>query len=167
MINFAPEDCLGASVRMFRHKGKLVALLCCVSGLIAYGQDSPLRVEIKLAHAAVNNFEPFSVATSIRNVSKEVQTLDIWSCSYPTQWAADIPPVRVNLVSCKKNDLLHLTLKPGETCERSLLIRVELPGGNSSPEPVTFRLGFKAAAFAMGQQNAPIWSDPATVTVNK
>ena len=152
---------------MFKHKGKVIALLCCVAGLIAYGQDSPLKVEIKLAHAAVNNFEPFSVATSIRNTGKEEQTLDIWSCSYPTQWAADTPSVRVNLVSCKKNDLLHITLKPGEACERPLLIRVELPGGNSSPEPLTFRLGFTAAAFATGQQNAPIWSDPAIVTVNK
>jgi hypothetical protein len=152
---------------MYKHKGIVSALLVSFAGLIAFGQESPLKVEIKLAHATANNYEPFSVATAIRNTGTEDQTVDVWSCSYPTQWTGDIPSVRVNLVGCKKNDLQHLKLKPGEACERPLSIRIELPAGNGKPEAVTFRMGFKTATLEIGKENIPVWSNAVTVSVTK
>jgi hypothetical protein len=145
----------------------LAALLLSVFGLAAYGQDSPFKVEIKLAQTKVNNYEPFSVATAIRNTSTAEQTLEVWSCSYPTQWVSDVSSVHVNLVGCKKNDLLNIKLKPGEACERVVTIRIQLSPGDGKPESVTFRMGFKAANFVTGQGNLPLWSDAVTVNVTK
>jgi hypothetical protein len=152
---------------MYKYKNVLGALLLCFAGLGAYGQDAAMTVEIKPARTAVNNYEPFQVATAIRNTGKEEQSLKIWSCSYPTQWVADNPSVKVNLVSCKKNDLLDVKLDPGKTCEREVSVRVQLDAGNGKPEPVTFRLGFKTEAHVIGQPDLPIWSNPVTVTVTK
>jgi hypothetical protein len=135
--------------------------------LAAYGQDSPFKVEIKLAQPKVNNYESFSVATAIRNMSSVEQSLDIWSCSYPTQWVSNNSSVHVNLVSCKKNDLLQVKLKPGEACERSVTIRIQLEPGDGKPESATFLMGFKSATFVTGQSNLPLWSNPVTVTVTK
>jgi len=73
----------------------------------------------------------------------------------------------VNLAGCKKNDLLHIKIKPGEAIERAVSIRVELAPGDGKPESVTFRMGFKNATFVMGQANLPMWSNPLTVTVTK
>jgi hypothetical protein len=145
----------------------LAVLLLSVAGLAASAQDSPIKVEVTVAHEKVNNYEPFSVATAIRNTSTEEQTLDIWSCSYPTQWVSDASSVHVNLAGCKKNDLLHIKIKPGEAIERAVSIRVELAPGDGKPESVTFRMGFKNATFVMGQANLPMWSNPLTVTVTK
>ncbi len=145
----------------------LGALLICFAGLAAYGQDAAMTVEIKPARTAVNNYEPFQVATAIHNTGTEAKSLKIWSCSFPTQWVSDNPVVYVNLVSCEKNDLLEIKLDPGKACERVVSVRVQLGAGSGKPEPVTFRLGFKAVAYATGQQNVPIWSDPITVTVTK
>jgi hypothetical protein len=152
---------------MYKHKSTFCALLLCFAVLAAYGQDAAMTVEIKPARTAVNNYEPFQVATAIRNTGAIEQSLKIWSCSYPTQWVSDNPFVKVNLVSCKKNDLLNVNVDPDKGCERTISIRVELSAGDGQLEPVTFRLGFKAATFATGQANLPIWSNPITVTVTK
>jgi hypothetical protein len=152
---------------MYKRIGTFSVLLFCFAGMAAYGQDSPFKVEIKLAQTQVNNYEAFSVATAIRNASAEEQTLDIWSCSYPTQWVSDIATVHVNLAVCKKNELLHIKLKPGEACEKPLSIRIQLAPGDGKPEPVTFLMGYKSATFVTGQVNRPNWSNAATVTVVK
>jgi hypothetical protein len=157
----------GDSTEMSKFNHILAALLLCVAGLAAYGQDSPFKAEIKLAQTTVNNYETFSVATAIRNTSTEEQTLDIWSCSYPTQWVSDVSSVHVNLVGCKKNDLLHIKLKPGEACERAVTIRIQLSPGDGKPESVTFLMGFKSATFVTGQSNLPLWSNAVTVSVTK
>src|ERR1035438_1780414 len=133
-IIVGPACCSGGdSTEMSKFNHILAALLLCVAGLAAYGQDSPFKAEIKLAQTTVNNYEAFSVATAIRNTSTEEQTLDIWSCSYPTQWVSDVSSVHVNLVGCKKNDLLHIKLKPGEACERAVTIRIQLSPGDGKP----------------------------------
>lgn len=152
---------------MFKLKGILSALLLCFAGLAGHGQDSPLKVEIKSAQAKVNNYEAFSVSTVIRNTGTEEQLLKAWSCSYPTQWVSDVPTVRLNLVSCKKNDLMEIHLKPGETFERVLSVRTELSAGDGKAEPVTFRLGIKSPTSVIGQENLPNWSNPVTVNVTK
>jgi hypothetical protein len=115
----------------------------------------------------VNNYQPFQIATAIRNTSTAERLLDVWSCSYPTQWVSDNPSVYLNLAVCKKNDLSHLKIAPGKAREKPLSIRVELAAGDSQPESVTFRMGFKNATFAAGQPNPPTWSDPVTVSVTK
>ena len=164
---------------MYKFERVLCALLLCFTGLVAYGQDSsskqdspsaqdsPLKVELKPAHETVNNYQPFQVATAIRNTATAEQLLDVWSCSYPTQWISDNPKVHMNLVACKKNDLLHLKIAPGKAWEKPLSIRVELAAGDGQPESVTFRMGFKNATFVTGQPNLPMWSDPVTITVTK
>jgi hypothetical protein len=60
----------------------LSALLLCFAGLAAFGQDPTLKVELIAAQAKVNNYEPFSVSTAIRNTGTEEQLLKVWSCSY-------------------------------------------------------------------------------------
>jgi hypothetical protein len=152
---------------MYKLEGVLCALLLCFARLASYGQDSPLKVELKPAHTTVNNYQPFQVATAIRNTGAAEQLLDVWSCSYSTQWISDNPNVHLNLVVCKKNDLIHLKVESGKDYEKPLSIRVELPAGDGQPESVTFRMGFKNATFVTGQPDLPIWSDPVTITVTK
>ena len=81
---------------------------------MAYGQDSPLKAEIKTTQAVVKNIQDFVVSTKVENVGKEDQLLHIAECSYPEQWTADNPSVHVKQVFCKKNPLIDIRLKPGE-----------------------------------------------------
>jgi hypothetical protein len=157
----------GDSTDMCKQMGMLSALLLCFAGLAAYGQDSPIQVEIKPSQTKVNNYETFSVATEMRNTSTDEQSIELWSCSYPTQWVSDNPVVRFNLVGCKKNDLLTIKLKPGKTLDRVLSVRIELPAEGDPIEEVTFRMGFKTATSLIGHENLPNWSRPVTVSVTK
>ena|SRR5947209_11703351 len=84
-----------------------------------------IAIEIKPKQATVKNSQDFSVGTTIRNTGKEDQQLEIWSCSYPEQWIVDNPIVHIMAVSCKKNTVVHVRLKPGEAYDRALSVRIE------------------------------------------
>src|SRR5271167_4962264 len=86
-------------------------LLAIFAQVAAYSQDLPIRVEIKVAQLAVKNDDEFPVSTTIRNMSAEEQSLQIWSCSYPEQWTSDNPVVHITPASCDKNDVIFVRLK--------------------------------------------------------
>lgn len=145
----------------------MAALLVCLGGLAAYGQSSPIKVEIATAQTAIQNNETFIVNTSIRNAGNDETVLAIWSCSYPQQWQADSPFVHVDAVGCKKNTVLQIRIKPGGTYDRPLQVRVESSAGSNVQESVTFRLAFQPAASGTAQKAAPVWSNAITVKVAK
>jgi len=141
----------------------LAMLLSMSLATIAYSQGSPLTVEIQPAQSTVKNDQDFLVATTIRNVGRDEQSLQIWSCSYPTQWKADKPSVHLRQVPCKKNSLEHVILKPGEAYERTLSIRVGA-ANKDEQESIAFRLGFEPAGDAASSVSL-IWSNSVTVNV--
>ena len=91
---------------------------------------SPLKVEIKPSLTAAKSNEDFSVVASIRNTSTAEQWLQVLFCCYSTQWIADNPLVHVDCAElCMKNAPRKVRLKPGEACEKTVLVRVTLAAG--------------------------------------
>lgn len=142
-------------------------LLVCFAGLTALGQDSPLKVEIKPAQTAARNNERFSVATVIRNTGKIDQALAILDCCYAVLWVADSPSVHVDCSdACLQNSIYKIMLKPGDTYEKTVLVRVDLINDHAPKRRVTFRLGFRNDTDNTQLPNTrKIWSNAVTIKV--
>ena len=67
---------------MYKQKALLSALLLCFAGLSAFPQDSPLKVEVKLAQTAVKSNVEFLVSMAIINTTNEEQFLKVWACGF-------------------------------------------------------------------------------------
>ena len=78
---------------MSTRKTLFATLLFCFGGLAAYGQSSPLKVEIKLSQTVVKNGEDFSAPTTIRNTGSDERVFGVWDCGY-AQWDTDNPSVQ-------------------------------------------------------------------------
>jgi hypothetical protein len=152
---------------MNKHKVLFVVFLFCIGGLAAHSQSSPIVVEIKPTQTVVKDNETFSVSTTLRNRSSEVQVLGVMSCSYPAQWAVDNLSVYMSQVSCLRNVLSRIILKPGEAYERTLSVHVELASGKGQLESVTFRLGFQDENPLTVPKAPRIWSNAVTVSVTR
>ncbi len=152
---------------MFKRKVLFGTLLFCFGGLAAFGQDSPIKVTISSALTQVRNNEIVSVCTTLRNISSEEQVLEALSCGYSNQWIADNPSVLLLGDPCKKVGLMQIRLKPNETHERHLSIRVTLPASGSHPQSVTFRLGFQNERSRTEMKPPRIWSNAVTVNVTR
>ena len=150
---------------MYRRKVLFSALLFCSAGLVAFGQDSSFMVEVKPTRTTVKCTESFRVSTAIRNNSNEEKSLNVWSCSYSTQWSSDNPVVRIDGADCMKNGLGTVRLKPGEAYERELWIHVEPFAGTCQHESITFRLRFEDGNRRTAPKISPIWSNAVTVRV--
>lgn len=132
----------------------------------ACSQDPSIRAEVSVVRSSVNNGEAFSASTTIRNVGSGSRSLQVWSCSYPDQWTSDNPVVHVRAVPCKKNVIVRIELKPGETYARDLSLLAKIGGTGSSPEVVRFRLGF--SSDVSDEKKPPrlrIWSNVITIDV--
>jgi hypothetical protein len=157
-------------------------LLATVLSLIgtaatAYGQESPLKVEVETARAVVKNTQDFVVSTTVENVGKEDQLLHIGTCSYAEQWTTDNPSVHVKNPVCRKNPLMDIRLRPGGSFKRPLAVTVSLPAKElRTPLAVSFRLGFSPMDEVIVAQThpnppshsapaPPIWSNVVTRTV--
>jgi hypothetical protein len=139
----------------------------------AFGQVSPLKVEIKSTQMVVKNLQNFEVSTRIENIGKEEMQIHLSQCSYSSlQWSADNSAVHVKQIICKKNAVSVIRLKPGEAYEKALPIQIEVPI-LGIPQHVTFRLGFSpwdevgvpvtpSPPFHPG---APIWSNAITLNI--
>src|SRR5258708_18255991 len=127
--------------------------------------DSQLKIEITPLQDSLKNTQALPVNTKIRNIGHSDRRLQVWSCSYPEMWRSDNPAVTVEQVSCKKNDLHNVTLKPGEAYARELSVRVSVTALELAPEFVTFRLGF-APSFLL-KEPPVIWSNAVTVSVTE
>jgi hypothetical protein len=145
----------------------LLIVMLFFTGSAAYGQDLPTRVEISVVRSTVKNNEEFPVSTTIRNVGRDEQSLQIWSCSYPEQWTADNPDVHIIGAACRKNDVILVGLKPGDAYERTLSIHIGIAAENRTQKSVTFRLGFESATSKKTDIASPIWSNAITVNVTE
>jgi hypothetical protein len=143
----------------------VVVFVSLFTGAATYGQDFPLRVTISATQSTVEKNKDFPVSTAIRNVSEDEQSLPIWSCSFPDQWTADNPVVRIQGAQCMKNDVIRFELKPGQAYERELSIHVGLAAGYHTPAVVTFRLQFEPASYQNMTFVSPVWSNALTVNV--
>jgi hypothetical protein len=152
---------------MRKIKVLISALLLCFAAVVAYSQDTSLKVEIKTLQTTVKYHKKFSVATIIRNVSKKEQSLVAWTCSYPAQWTSDNPSVRNPGILCAQNVRSKIQLKPGGTYERKLRFAMEPAAGMERDNSVTFRLGFEDATgyYVPGSKIPLIWSNAVTVGV--
>lgn len=173
-------------------KGVVLAamLFFTFAALTAYGQDPPLKVEIKMTHAVAKNAQDFEVSTKLENVGKQDRRIIHTSeCSssqdWPAQWTADNPtvhvsqPVDVRHISCKENSVIDIWLKPGEPYERTLSVRISLPASElRPPSAVSFRLGFspQGEVILTGPSTIlpppsapvrPIWSNAVTVNITE
>lgn len=124
-----------------------------------------MRVEISVAQSTIKNNEEFSLSTTIRNVDKDEQSLQVWSCSYPQQWTTDNPAVHITDASCKKNDIIRIRLKPGEAHERTLSIHISIDADHSAQKTVAFRLAFEPVTSEKTAIAARIWSNAITLNV--
>jgi hypothetical protein len=137
------------------------------SALILYGQDSSLKVEIKLAQMSVINNENFSLSTTLRNTSAEEQVVEVWSCGYSNQWSSDNSSVHMYRGPCMKTGLLQIRLKSGDAYQRDVMVYINLASGNSNNEPITFRLGFANVSRGVAPKMPLTWSNAVTVSVTR
>lgn len=143
-----------------------IAGMCVFPGITASGQRATIRVIVDSARHTVKNGENFLVSISIKNLTNDQQSLQIWSCSFPEEWISDNSVVHIPNVPCKKNSAIWITLKPRESYDQQFAIYIALPADYRAPEPVNFRLGFEPISF---QETAaispPIWSNSVKVDV--
>lgn len=154
---------------MRKYKVWLTSFVLCFAGYAASAQSQPFKAEIKLMRTEVSNNQTFTVMTAIRNTGTSVQSLYIWPCTYPLQWVADNPAIRVNGVTCAKNSLVTIKLKPGEAYTGALQVHVDLPFNEVKPENVAFRLEYGTTTpngvWKPWPDIPPIWSNAVTVVV--
>ncbi len=147
----------------------LLALLAAGVGNVALAVSVPtLKVTIQSEQKSIKNGNTFSMTTKIKNVSREVQILHIWLCSYDDHWITDSPFARVKGISCDKNFLKELSLKSGEIYKRDLTIRIDVPARKVSIKSLSFRLGFTDGHY--GGNNVlpePVWSNSITVKITE
>jgi hypothetical protein len=124
----------------------------------AFGQNSPLKAEIKSAWTTVHNHEDFSLATELRNTGDSEILIQSMSCAYST-WVADNPSVHVGAaVACGNHTLVKMSLKPGQVLHGIASVHVVLAPGKEQNQSVTFRLALK-------DETPPNWSNAVTVNV--
>ncbi|MGB9407375.1 MAG: hypothetical protein WCA89_07550 [Terracidiphilus sp.] len=161
----------------------LITLLFCIAGLAGcghfgshhpdYARDnlklSPLKAEIALARETVINDEIFFVNTTLRNTGSNVWDLG-GGCGFLNQWTSDSPSILVIGEACFSEKNIHnmeVRLKPGETYERAVPVRVHLAADGDQHESVTFRLRFNDPTFNLHPEVPPVWSNAVTVNVTR
>jgi hypothetical protein len=143
----------------------LLILILFSTGVTAHGEASSIIVDIKVASFTVKADEYLPVSATIRNVGTKEQSLQMWSCSYPEQWAVDNPIIHLMAVSCNKNVVVHVRLKPDEAYEMAVSIYIERSAEHQVQKSVTFRLGLKPNIFEKTGLPSPIWSNAITLRV--
>ena len=134
-----------------------------------HASDSKLKIEVKPAKMLVKNGQEISIDTIIENVGKEVQRLEVWSCSYYDNWNVDSPFVKLQGWACRKNGVIEVALKPKEKYEKELRLKINVPAEEIQVEKITFKLGFKAS---LNETSNPkefpiIWSDPIILQIKE
>jgi hypothetical protein len=132
----------------------------------------PLKVEISSPNL-VGLTSTFTIATKIKNVSDQDQTIPIWECSYGWSWVASVPAIVTGRESCLRNVPGTITLKPGESHDRDLEVVLSKEAKMGS---LTFKMGFNTKNDWIGTRRGlrpaeeslqdMIWSNPITIYVN-
>ncbi len=120
----------------YLRRGVLLIAMLFLTGTAVHAQGLPLTVKIIATEPTVNNNENFFISTIIQNIGADDHSLLIWSCSYPDQWTADKPTVHITSVSCEKNYIMQIQLKPEQSYQRALAVKIRLEG--STHTSVTF-----------------------------
>jgi len=158
---------------MRNRKMLFATFLLCLSALTAYGQSSPITVEIKPAQTAVKEGQDFSVSTVLRSTGTEVQVMRRDTCGYGDLWTSDNASIRIIPSDCKKPGFRGTTLKPGEVYQRDIEVRAKLAPGAGEGEWITFRLGFKSEFKSekdparLNPKPQTLWSNAITVKVTR
>lgn len=151
----------------------VAALLLSTASTTSRSQDVPLKLEIKTSETVVHNNRIFVVNMTIRNSSNVEQVLQTSQCSFGDwNWATDTPIVHVKqpeILPCKKNPVVYVKLKPGETYEKALSTRVSVPTTAGMPQTVTFRIGFEPLlGYGLSTEPPPhVWSNPITIRIEE
>jgi hypothetical protein len=144
-------------------------LLFIIVASTACGGLPPLAVEADTASLTVHDDAAFDVHATIRNLSNDEQILQTNACDYGNwNWRTDNPLVSVvapGKAACKKNALVYLQLKPGETYARVLSVRLSNASRRAVDRSATFRVGFepRLGYGLLIKHSAYIWSKPITV----
>ncbi len=125
-------------------------------------QDSLLKIQAIPDQNTVKGGMMFLVHVQATNTSDDTST-DFWSntCSYEKHWVTDNPGVFIQSWTCNENVLEEITLGPGESYEKNIILYIPKSDATGS---VTFRLGFKRMSED-GDVAEPLWSDPVTMNV--
>ena len=128
----------------------------------ARAEVSPLKIQAFPDQNAVDAGMMFLVHMQVANPSPDSST-GFWAnnCSYEKHWVTDNPGVFIQPWTCEENALEEITLGPGETYEKDIMLYISKKDRTG---PVTFRLGFKRMSES-GDVAEPLWSDPVTVKV--
>ncbi len=159
-------------MRNFRFLLSLFIVLA-VSKFALAAPPSTIQIAIHSGQESVKSVDIFPVTTNIQNVGKDTLTLHLWICSYDDHWISDNPNVRVLGISCDKNFLQEVKLKPGEIHKRDLNLKIDVAPKNSPVEmpaikSLRFRLGFTDGNEAENSKLAKsIWSNSITLKVSK
>jgi hypothetical protein len=146
----------------------LLIAACTVGGIASHCQT--FAVTIKASVTSVSRNEPFAVSTEVRNVGTRKETIDVWQCIYPPDWISDNRIVEVIYDSCLQNNMVKITLKPGESRKSHLYVRIT-SFESAKDKSVTFRLGHRIK-LSGGEMKPPtitppIWSNPFTIVMNQ
>lgn len=141
----------------------LLSLVLFVPGLRAEDvQDTWLKIQALPDQNTVAIGMMFLVNAQVMNSGSE-GSAEFWanSCSYEKHWVTDNAAVIIQPWTCRENTLEQVTLDPGNTYQKNLILYVPK---QEKTGPVTFRLGFKRMS-ENGDVAEPLWSDPVTMTV--
>jgi len=106
-------------------------------------KEKTLAVMISVKNKTIRAGEPFDVSLHVVNVSQTPQSFYDMTCSWPGYWRSSNPKVdRPGLEVCYGNYGYTMTLKPGESYERTLSMSVPKGSGNTQ----IFKMGFSPSA---------------------
>jgi hypothetical protein len=149
------------------------ALLLVLSRWAAYGQGSPITVEIKSAQPEVKEGEVYLVSTVLRNNADDVQVMRHEACGYGDLWTTDNKSIHVAPSACEKPGFMGVTIKPGEVFQRDVQVYAKLAPGVGESGWVTFRLGFKGEFKSEKDPAQPsptpqiLWSNAVTLRATR
>lgn len=105
----------------------------------------PIGVAYRDSDNVVRTRDQVTVEATITNVSRVTQTI-VEMCDNERSWESDNPAVSVYMMNVLACGLVEKHLEPGGQLHE----RVRILVSRSPKRPLTFRLGFKPAAFGKG-----------------
>jgi hypothetical protein len=131
--------------------------------------DAPklLKVTIKPDQVPIQFHPPksdqFKLALRVENISKETVSFESATCSWDTEWKTSTKSVHWEGWPCFSNILYTVKLKPGETYEKSLTMRLT-PG--DPVDKVSFKMGFTPRKLTPKSDKEIFWSNEITIQID-
>jgi hypothetical protein len=144
-----------ASVRAISLTSSVGAFLAAATGLsfpvgsASVGAPGPLQVTVNAGAARHGELPPwagyrqkaviFDATLRIVNRSDATKELWVWTCSWPLNWQLEGKGVGWATPACPRNHVYGVSLKPGETHERKVVMFIKW---GWPADKVAFRVGF-------------------------